>query len=575
MSLEDKVEELMNFFNDSSEYQNHPLDISKKKNVDLNKFKVKKYNLDTIFTSDISDATIYNVDEDISELVFRRKISGSNVEIRVNALLSDNAAYPTNVDLIMRAVLMELFGPYRDDIPIPMLTVDVDRDKLLSHINLDALPETSIYTIKVLLFPYSVVSLTTYLNKLKPGMSILNLIIYQVLGFLLSVTDRYPKFSIYFEPDKMRIRLSDIDGDTLPGIIFERFYKSSIQPDIKNNVYKPIQSRDTMIMFIKGLMAIQPSQSTELQEWINQLQNGVELTVIKERLAPMKVEKDDIMNTDEYEEIVTEDEMDTDDTEDIDDSTAVPPFQVVDNDDDIGLNQSTIDTLDKLQRLEDQKIEIDNQDEATMKQYYDAELTQNERDEIAGIPKIEIKYGGAIDKDKNKQMSSKKEKTSTNDNSKQKTSTIMDAIDEDEKVPIRVKTGGYSKSGPVEKKVVARGTRQMANSEPLEGGHIDYQNQSQNSIQSLFGVDNSQYQQPSIQPMMPQQQMMQPMMQQQQMMQPSMMQQQNLGMGNQEDLQRYINAMSGANQTAPINQMSNLFMTGGNPNPIFNNKKKR
>lgn len=223
-------------------------------NINLERFKLYDYNLDTIFNSSYNFINEYETglkaeNLDWKQFVFKRsgKTESSYIRIVEYPELSEiprySISHPINVNLIIRTLLSELVVNYRtNNILLPIINVDVVGSDLIEFKNLEFMADSKkYYSIQITEKFYKMSTLEEFLKTNPITDFVLENIIHQAADVLYNISIVYSNFrSNQMFPEMIDCYSKTISGNIYPEIKIGNFYLSRIHNIIENDYLKII-----------------------------------------------------------------------------------------------------------------------------------------------------------------------------------------------------------------------------------------------------------------------------------------------------------------------------------------------
>lgn len=254
-----------------------------KKNIDvstinLNRFKLSDYDLDTIFGGD----QIYYVNTiktgitDRNQIILK-KVFTHEVNIRLVPYLNKasvaNIKDPVNVNLIIRTLLSEIvINDKTTNILLPIINIDVLGSDIINYKLLSPLIDSDkYYSIQLTEKCYSLVTLDFFLRKYPLNYDIIKNIIFQIVDVLYQINNKFDGFQYnQLFPDMIDCYLKKVNDVIYPKIKLSQFYLSEIKNIVPNEYLKTI-----------NMVSITNSPYDDLYQFLNYLYNNINLEIKK------------------------------------------------------------------------------------------------------------------------------------------------------------------------------------------------------------------------------------------------------------------------------------------------------
>lgn len=226
-------------YGNSDDYQTIFLDAS---DLNMNRFKMANYDLDTIFDTDITyiKTTPIGIDN-VDALYFKRVGTSKDTTIEIveyaDKYVVNNINNPINVNKVIRTLLSELVVNKKTrHILLPIINVDATGAELSKYKALKSLVDVNkIYSVSVIEHFYKTMTLGHLLSKIPLTEIVLEDIIFRIVDVLYVISLTYPKFKCNnLTPEFIDCYVIRDKGIIFPYIKLNNFYLAEIE-DIINN----------------------------------------------------------------------------------------------------------------------------------------------------------------------------------------------------------------------------------------------------------------------------------------------------------------------------------------------------
>lgn len=308
--LDELIQKLYNaiYAKSGGRYETKFFDVS---SLDMIRFKVSDYNLDTIFektpiqhTGNFPTGMIDDNNKSIDEIRFKRigETHGSTIRIVPYASSDnlDNMKDPVNVNQLIRTLLSELVGNDRtNNLLLPIINVDVSGKDLEFYNKVGQLIDTKkYYSVQITEKYYSMMTLDSFLKEYPIDLKILKTIIYQAIDILYQINIIYPGFRYnQLFPQMIDCYLKQIENSVRPELKLGNFYLAQIDEIIPNDY------------LLKSKISIPNigSQYSDLYQLLNYMWNNLyadikkypELISLFDIILPKKIRSDGMYLTEE------------------------------------------------------------------------------------------------------------------------------------------------------------------------------------------------------------------------------------------------------------------------------------
>lgn len=277
--------------------------------LNLERFKMYDYNLDTIFTktkikySGNYNTGISNLHEPstaIEETHFKRQGETHMTTIRIVPYMNrdniNDMTNPINVHQIIKTLLSELVVSGKTSgILLPIINVDVEGDYLKNYKDISSyIDSKKIYSVEITEKFFSLTTLEKFLKEYPLNSDIFEYIIYQIVDVLYEINLVYPGFKYnQLIPQHINCYLKNKNDIIFPELKLCDFYLSEIKDIVENNYLKNIEISDIYVPY------------ADLYQFLNYLWKNYYLDISKyphivdifNDLLPQKIRSDDIYLT--------------------------------------------------------------------------------------------------------------------------------------------------------------------------------------------------------------------------------------------------------------------------------------
>ncbi len=229
-------------------------------NLNLERFKLYDYNLDTIFTktkikySGNYNTGLNNIHESsktIEEIHFKRQGETHMTTIRIVPYIDrdniNNISDPINVHQIIKTLLSELVVSGKTNrILLPIINVDIEGDYLKDYNAISSyIDPKKIYSIEITEKFFSLTTLENFLKEYPLNSDIFEYIIYQIVDVLYEINLVYPGFKYnQLIPQHIDCYLKNKNDIIFPELKLCDFYLSEIKDIVENSYLKNIEIRE-------------------------------------------------------------------------------------------------------------------------------------------------------------------------------------------------------------------------------------------------------------------------------------------------------------------------------------------